>query len=177
MTWLTSGNWSQSSMSTKMICATRTKCKLIDSAPPHFRTLLLFSAYDSNKFIFNLLSHCNEQMICYVADYVPFCTAELCNQQAQCIQDPTNIDSLCVSPTRLPHVSTTQFYGACPAGFSSAPGNVCKGQEIQSMRTNNSYETKWYFSGNYTSLWFVNYFYYKKPDFILSAVGSCSNSL
>ena len=71
------------------------------------------------------MSKCTAGIICLVADYTPFCTEQLCAEQADCIQDPANIDSLCVGSTRVPPTTATQFYGTCPSGFTLGPGQTC----------------------------------------------------
>ena len=92
-------------------------------------------ARNSKKFLTDMLSGCRTEEQCEVVNYIPFCRPDLCQKNVECIQDPTDIETLCVSTTRMPGLSsknwifyrvlfiapaTQVFYGSCPSGFQKA---------------------------------------------------------
>ena len=59
-------------------------------------------AHHSKKFLTDMLSGCRSEEMCEVINYIPFCRTDLCQKNVECLQDPTNLDTLCVSTTRMP---------------------------------------------------------------------------
>lgn len=62
-------------------------------------------ARNSKKFLTDMLSGCRTEEQCEVVNYIPFCRPDLCQKNVECIQDPTDIETLCVSTTRMPGLS------------------------------------------------------------------------
>ena len=59
-------------------------------------------AHYSKKFLTDMLSGCRSEEMCEVINYIPFCRTDLCQKNVECLQDPANRDTLCVSTTRMP---------------------------------------------------------------------------
>ena len=99
-----------------------------------------------------MLSGCRTEEQCEVVNYIPFCRPDLCQKNVECIQDPTDIETLCVSTTRMPGLSsknwifyrvlfiapaTQVFYGSCPSGFQKIENSMACEDENECLMDSN----------------------------------------